>query len=357
MRRVWGAMLIAIQMRRIQRRRGPLSERQRSAIKQSIAVLYVMTETRAEGRARMQMHAFLYDLAKKNQLRLKMRIVNNRILQLQKKYRFVIYKQHKSEEQVRSGVMSGLNCLRQVLISEKSMHAEYRGLIDKINWLTSARKDMVHDVARMYLELPTLIHSMNLVRWYGQFRNSGRYNKVTYFPAFEKAKKLAAHISALRAAGIKMCPPAKDLTGRIKKTTNDSTGKSVSQTMHKIFSDITNLFVKVIDEKDKQKQHRKLLQKRMANLFNHSKKLPMILQDQSAYDGVELNEEIVLEHFAELDLKVQNLQPLLQPSFSVGGAYADEGFEIYDLVCVTVAAFSWPAKEVEEAEPEEAEAQ
>lgn len=342
LRRVWGAMLIAMQMRRIQRRRGPLHERKRSAVKQTLILFYVLTEKKAEDRAEMIMHAFLFDLAKKNQLRLKMRIVNNRILQLQKKYRFVIYKQHKSEEHVRSSIMTGLNCLRQVLIYEKSWQPEYKGIIEKINWLTSARKDLVQDVARMYLELPTLLHSMNLVRWYGQFRNNGKYNKVTYFPAFEKAKALAARIRALRAAGAKMCPPPESLTGLVKKTAGEVQGKQPSQTMQKIISDITNLFVKVIDEKDKQKQYRKLLQKRMANLFSFRKKLPMILQDQSEYDGVELNEEIIAEHFAELDLEAKALQPLLQPSFSVGGAYPDEGFEIYDLVCVTLAAFSWP---------------
>ena len=41
----------------------------------------------------------------------------------------------------------------------------------------------------MFLDLPALVHTLNLLRWYGSFRNNGVYNTDLYLALFDKIKQ------------------------------------------------------------------------------------------------------------------------------------------------------------------------
>ena len=55
-------------------------------------------------------------------------------------------------------------------------------------------RDTPHDcrleAVRRHAFFSTFMHSMNLLRWYGDIRNRGEYNKDCVFDVFEWIKKL-----------------------------------------------------------------------------------------------------------------------------------------------------------------------
>ena len=77
------------------------------------------------------------------------------------------------------------------------------------------RTAIVEKVARLYIQLPIYLHAINLMHWYGQFRNNGNYNKVMYFTTLRHMKNMMADQADLKTKGTELCPTLAVLTKAI----------------------------------------------------------------------------------------------------------------------------------------------
>ena len=56
--------------------------------------------------------------------------------------------------------------------------------------LTSHAQDQVTEIVKMYYDRPSLLHTLNIIRWYGLYRNGGVYNVDLYLSVYEKIKSI-----------------------------------------------------------------------------------------------------------------------------------------------------------------------
>ena len=75
-----------------------------------------------------------------------------------------------------------------------------------INIITHNHKEVIEEAARLYLLLPSYIHSVNLVRWYAQFRNEGQWNKDTYVVSYNQIYEITQKIEKLMKKRAKWSP-------------------------------------------------------------------------------------------------------------------------------------------------------
>ena len=65
---------------------------------------------------------------------------------------------------------------------------------------------LIKEVAKLYLLIPLYIHTINIIRWHGIYRNHGRYNNDTYVQAIQQIEVVQKKQQALKAEGEALCP-------------------------------------------------------------------------------------------------------------------------------------------------------
>ena len=137
-------------------------------------------------------------------------------MNMQQRASINIYQKKAQERFVKKSIMAGLHTMRKVLLFDsENLGVEYRFLIPVLNSLLTQHQAIVEKVARLYIQLPIYLHAINLVRWYGQFRNNGDYNKVMYFTTLRHMKNMMADQADLKTKGTELCPTLAVLTKAI----------------------------------------------------------------------------------------------------------------------------------------------
>lgn len=206
LRRIWCAIITKVKMVSKLKKRGDFDERQRSAIKQSVAFWFTTLKRPNCKRMVQVMYLFLYDRNKKNQLMIKIENTLNRIYQLQNKFRLTMLQKRKRIQLTRDTLEDGLVKLREILIYEKEYQGKYKETISIINAITQNHKGIIEEAARLYLLLPAYIHSVNLVRWYSKYRNEGQWNKDTYVVSYNQIYEITQKIQKLMKKRAKWSP-------------------------------------------------------------------------------------------------------------------------------------------------------
>lgn len=225
---------------------------------------------------------------------------------------------------------AGLNTLRALFIKEKQLQQQYKGVLESINKLTSTSQEVVLKVVQMFFDLPMAIHSVNIIRWYGLYRNDGAYNTDFYFQLYERIKAILETQAKLLKLGQSMFPNRETILGFHKMSQQKQARQS---------SGIEALFAKVIDQDNEKKYMKKALSKRVTNLFSMAlnKKLPVILPEMMKEVAEPINDDIIKGHFEKIGLQLEELTKLNQPVYKMNDRYQDRDFEILDLVYMTLA--------------------
>ena len=103
-------------------------------------------------------------------------------------------------------VNAGLNTLRTLFIKDKALQQQHRGVLEALNSLSSTSQDAVTHVIQMFYDLPTSVHSANIMRWYGEYRNDGAYNTDFYAAVLGRTKSLIETQRKLLEMGKAMLP-------------------------------------------------------------------------------------------------------------------------------------------------------
>lgn len=173
LRVIWLDIKIKIYFKLKFKARGPLHLRFRSTVRHGYTLQVQGLRNMYLDRAKAVIMYFLIDKTKINQLVIKMNIFYNRVTQIQKQGRIVMYRKATQLREVQNQIITGLNSMRQVLIFEKVLQFKFQTVIEMINKLTTSHVHCIKEVAHLYLLLPSYIHTINLVRWYAINRNDG----------------------------------------------------------------------------------------------------------------------------------------------------------------------------------------
>lgn len=107
----------------------------------------------------------------------------------------------------------GLNTIRAIFIKEKLYQQHYKGVIESINAMTASttNQEPIMDIVRMFHDLPSYIHTINILRWYGMYRNHGTYNTDLYFSVYGKIQNIIEEQARLLKKGQAMMPAKETL--------------------------------------------------------------------------------------------------------------------------------------------------
>lgn len=178
-------------------------------------------------RTRVVLFHFLNDLAQNQKFTTKLNQNVNRIIHIQRKARRALMIKSNQLIEVRGQVVNGLNSLMKGLIMNKTQRTEQHHLIDILNTITTKNKESIEYVSRLYINLPSYIHAINLIRWYGLYRNKGVYNKGMYVGVMIKIKQIIDEQKELVIRGKKVCPTEQALRGIVSKLAKRRSGKNV----------------------------------------------------------------------------------------------------------------------------------
>lgn len=244
----------------------------------------------------------------------------------------------KKNMQIEGKIIKGLNGLRSGLISNKQLGAEYKIVITLINQITTLKKDIVQVITQIYLQLPVLVHMVNLIRWYGIYRNRGEYNKDAYVNIIRQIQEIKQTQNELLEKGKQLCPSQKAL----KQSANSiiSRKKKLSETQSMVVSEIEKLFLQMNNEPDLQRQETKnrLVTNLLMQLVN--KRLPSILPNPMENYRINLNDSVIAEDFEELQLELEPLSMLVPPQYNLQLAYPSNDIKLLDLVYMTLGYYA-----------------
>lgn len=97
----------------------------------------------------------------------------------------------------------------KALVIDKSLKEDYRMTLDLITKINSTGNYKV--ITKMCYDLAVQVHIINLIRWFGSYRNSGQYNKDTYFSAITFIKETKIKQDQILELGKEFCPPEEAL--------------------------------------------------------------------------------------------------------------------------------------------------
>lgn len=222
--------------------------------------------------------------------------------------------------------------MRQAILFDKTLADRYKGLMQLLTSILTLQKQLIADIAIMYMQLPLFMHSVNLVRWYAEYRNDGVYNADTYMTAMTQIKQIVESQHELEMEGKICCPTLDEIRRALEgKASTDSLRKKATETAAAEIDE--PLFSKEAEEE----RERKRAELTMARAVGTLKKLPAILPDVMEHADLKLNEEVIERDLAALKLKTRRLSQLLPPSESYQQAYGNNQILVYDLVIMTVA--------------------
>ena len=77
---------------------------------------------------------------------------------------------------------------RQVTASSKGKANKYDGFQEEIEDFSNKSGVIKQEVIRKYLQMTKFLHTLNLMRWYGQYQMNGKYNSEGMMAIFERIK-------------------------------------------------------------------------------------------------------------------------------------------------------------------------
>jgi hypothetical protein len=157
-------------------KQGPAARRYGNAVRDTLTILSTPVIASCTTKAIALVHYFLTDIWILGQFRLKTKAFYNRVINIQTKGRKYLHQQAEFEDQLVEQLERGINNLRGFLIlskSNKKFQQQYPGLVQDINHIGDLSK---RKVCQRHKTISAYIHSYNLLRWYGTFRNEGKYN-------------------------------------------------------------------------------------------------------------------------------------------------------------------------------------
>jgi len=84
-----------------------------------------------------------------------------------------------------SRIDTGFFNLRTFIINSKTLKSKSKRLIAELTNMTPEFKSFA---VKLHLRLGMFMHAINLLRWYGMFKNDGRHNKELYFEVMKLIK-------------------------------------------------------------------------------------------------------------------------------------------------------------------------
>ena len=254
---------------------------------------------------------------------------------MQKRFTIALKCKQDLMEQVKSRIWASLYDLRNIIQTEKTFKTDYKLASEYINMVIFKHKEIVDEIARIYILMPSYIHSINLVRWYGQFRNKGRYNKDTYFTARGQIEMIQNQYSMLLARGLLICPTKQFIKQAVRKRLEGA--KNVEPFM-KPATELMYLFKALQVKKDESNSPN------LARLVSNYKKLPAILPSVDEHKNKYLDELIMEADFSEMKLNLTPLDRNHPPEFSLESAYPGKTFPIIDLAYLVIAQYYFTSK-------------
>lgn len=184
LRLVWMSIATTVRLRRRLLRHGP-SFRSRLHRQLTIALLLQqhLTSNLHLDRAKRMVYSLLHGRAKSRQFQLRMRITINRIINIQRRARRALMAKQALLEAVSEKITGGLQLLRQTILCNPGLLMAHRRTVEMISTILTDDAKRIGEAARLCIELPVFIHTINLVRWFALFRNGGRYNEECYLTA------------------------------------------------------------------------------------------------------------------------------------------------------------------------------
>lgn len=317
--------MIKIRMKLKFKRRGVLPERFRTMIRHTLMAQTIFNNRRFEREAFTCLVTFMQELNRKKILYIKFKNTLNRVMKVQKKFRRHIHLRQYKQAQLLKSISNGLSTIRIMFIKEKAYQSSFPGTLEHVNSLTSKQKGLINCIIQMFLDLPVYIHSINLLRWYGKFRNKGKYNTDLYCSLLIKIQTIKDFQAKLLRIGKPMLPS----TQAIRHHSRMSFRRSITGSV----TDVGSLFQKIIVKKE-EKIRKRLALKHVVNLFtialNHE--LPPILPANLHNADMKLNDEIILQHFFDIGIELEELSILEQPIFKSYQGYDNLDMQIIDLV-------------------------
>lgn len=224
-----------------------------------------------------------------------------------------------------------------MLLFDKKLQSQSKHLPDMLHTLlsTPSAHDAIAEVAELYAKRCASVYTINLVRWYGLFRNDGAYNKDAYFALVNKVMEIRDQLEALRAESHEYCPAEKALS-KLRQSIQQGSVRQAGASQ--IEDSLSFLFSCVVSVKRKSGEG----SERVTSLSEMVKLLPrarrrIILPKIMDNEYLDLSEEVVKKDYTNHRIPYQKLSQLGPPEQGLGLAFEKADLTFYHLACLAVA--------------------
>lgn len=165
------------------------------------------------------------------------------------------------------------------------------------------------------MKITNWAHSVNLLRWYGHYQNSGRYNADCIFDLHDAFSEYITSYKEINNIVLKNYPTADEIKRIIAKT-NKKSSKSNTEMSTPILDQMlqgdTIQFVVCVPENIRQRFVRSDQMIRV--MFSHKEKALLIAEGQMHKE--QLNDDIIREMFSKIHVNLQDIHPEAPPTYS-----------------------------------------
>lgn len=179
-------LMVWVKIKMKLKKKGPsLDERTRASIRRQITLTGVSFANNFTDGARETLRKFLFDRMKIQQLRIKMVNYYCRIVNIQQRARIYLAKKIEYQTILTEKLDFGFGALQKYLTSNKKFKTQCKELIQTLSSIPYETKARA---VKFHLVLSSYVHTVQLLRWYGMFKNDGEYNKDLYFAIHDQLK-------------------------------------------------------------------------------------------------------------------------------------------------------------------------
>ena len=128
------------------------------------------------------------------------------------------------------------------------MLVDHRRTSEMISFILSSEQSCIEEAARLCIELPIFVHSINLVRWFAQFRNGGRYNEDCYLTSAHWVNQTLEKQTQLKHEAADLCPTIEALQTRPARGAKPSLKRQATRPLQLEQVDISLLREPIADD-------------------------------------------------------------------------------------------------------------
>lgn len=81
----------------------------------------------------------------------------------------------------------GIDIIKSIFQQNKKLKKQYNLFIGELNNL---KHDIKMEVIREHFQYTKILHTMNIIRWTGKFKNSGDYNMDSFFVLYIRTAEI-----------------------------------------------------------------------------------------------------------------------------------------------------------------------